>query len=419
MSQEITNIRLSELVLWTENPRDPISPEAINQDVAEKALQDKENRWNLSKLIAEMGDFYDYSEIPTVVIEQGKPVVYDGNRRVLLGKIKSGELMVPDGYNIDTSGIPSFPYELPCNVCDRETALKSVFRKHSTTGTWDILGRDIFMSKYMNEPKSTFLTMEEYTGIISSNPYMNQRFVKDEVLVDRVLNLLGIKVESGKLFTNLTEDGLRRVLQDIVDKVSNKSISTRSNRYHVVDALDETTKRIVEKNKTEPYKEVTMCQPLASPQTASKQQHPRLTKRTKRKDLVFLGDIAVLKAGDVNNLYRDIRALGEYYTSNKGDLSGSFPALLRMALRLLVETASRDESMNDFNDYVQKYYDSAKKLLTKDEKTTLSNNSVDKTTMPQLLHTGAHNYQSSLSYDKAYAMSLIIGKMLSLSHKKI
>ena len=63
--------------------------------------------------------------------------------------------------------------------------------------------------------------------------------------------------------------------------------------------------------------------------------------------------------------------------------------------------------------------DSAKKLLSKDEKTTLSNNSVDKTTMPQLLHTGAHNYKSSLSYDKAYAMSLIIGKMLSLSHKKI
>ena len=419
MSQVITNIRLSELVLWTENPRDPISSEASNQDVAEKALQDKENRWNLSKLVAEMGDFYDYSEIPTVVMEKGKPVVYDGNRRVLLGKMKSGEIMVSDGYSIDLSAIPSFPDELPCNVCDRETALKSVLRKHSTTGTWDILGRDIFMSKYMNEPKSTFLTMEEYTGIISRHPYMNQRFVKDEVLVERVLNPLGIKIESGKLFTNLTEDGLRRVLLDIVDKVGNKSISTRSNRYLVVEALDETTKRIVEKNKTEPYKEVARCQSLSSQQAASRQPSPRLTKRTKKNELVFLGDIATLKAGDVNNLYRDIRALGKYYISNKDDLSGSFPAILRMALRLLIETASRDELMNDFNDYVQKYFDSAKKLLTQDEKTTLSNNSVDKTTMPQLLHTGAHNYQSSLSYDKAYAMSLIIGKMLSLSHKKI
>lgn len=418
-SQEIQNIKIEDLVLWTENPRDPISSESNNQDVANRALQDKENKWNLSKLVAEMGDFYDYSEIPTVVMEQGKPVVYDGNRRVLLGKIKSGEIVVPEGFNIDISLIPTFPAELPCNVCDRKTALKSVIRKHSTTGTWDILGRDIFMNKYMNEPKSTFLTIEEYTGIISSNPCMNQRFVKDEVLIDRVLNPLGVKIESGKLYTNLTEDGLRRVLQDIVDKISSKSISTRSNRYHVVEALDETTKRIVDKNKTNPYNEATQSQVQPPQQASGGQSSPRLTKRTKRNELVFLGDSVALKAGDVNNLYRDIRSLGEYYSSNKDNLSGSFPALLRMALRLLIETAARDESMNDFNDYVQKYFDSAKKLLSKDEKTTLSNNSVDKTSMPQLLHTGAHNYQSSLSYDKAYAMSLIIGKMLSLSHKKI
>lgn len=63
MSQDILNIKLKELVLWTENPRDPIFPSSNNQDVANKALQDKDNKWNLSKLIAEMGDFYDYSEI--------------------------------------------------------------------------------------------------------------------------------------------------------------------------------------------------------------------------------------------------------------------------------------------------------------------------------------------------------------------
>lgn len=418
MSQEILNIKLSDLVLWTENPRDPISSESNNRDIAKKALQDKDNKWNLPKLVSEMGGFYDYSEIPTVVMEHERPVVYDGNRRVLLGKIKSGEITVPEGYNLNISEIPTFPEELPCNVCDRQTALKSVFRKHSTTGTWNVLDRDIFLSKYMNEPKSTFLTMEEYTGIISRNPSMNHRFVKDEVLVERVLTPLGIKIESGKLYTNLTEEGLHRVLQDIVEKVSNKSISTRSNRYHVVDALDETTRRIVEKSKVKPYKEVTQNQAMPLLKAVSVQQPLRLTKRTKKNELVFLGDNVALKLGDVNNLYRDIRSLGEYYASNKDSLSGNFPALLRMALRLLVETAARDESMNDFNDYIKKYFDSAKNLLSKDEKTTLSTNSVNKTSMPQLLHTGAHNYQSSLSYDKAYAMSLIIGKMLSLSHKK-
>lgn len=70
MRQEILNIKLEDLVLWTENPRDPITPDSNDQDVANKALQDKDNKWNLSKLVAEMGDFYDFSEIPTVIEEK-------------------------------------------------------------------------------------------------------------------------------------------------------------------------------------------------------------------------------------------------------------------------------------------------------------------------------------------------------------
>ena len=42
MSQKILNIKLEDLVLWSENPRDPISSGSNNQDVANKALQDKD-----------------------------------------------------------------------------------------------------------------------------------------------------------------------------------------------------------------------------------------------------------------------------------------------------------------------------------------------------------------------------------------
>ena len=246
---------------------------------------------------------------------------------------------------------------------------------------------------------------------------MNQRFVKDEVLVDRVLNPLGIKIESGKLYTNLTEEGLRRVLQDIVEKVSNKSISTRSNRYHVVEALDETTKRIVEKNKTKPFKEVSPNLTQPSQQATSGQQSPRLTKRTQKKDSVLFGDVIELRQGNVNDLYRDILSIAEYYLANKEKLSNKFPALLRMSLRLLVETSASEDNKG-IDKYIDAYFDSGKELLSKDEKTTLSNNNVTKTSLSQLLNTGAHNYSDSLSYDKAYAMSLIVGKMLSISHKR-
>jgi len=86
-----------------------------------------------------------------------------------------------------------------------------------------------------------------------------------------------------------------------------------------------------------------------------------------------------------------------------------------MSLRLIVETASSDEKIS-IDKYVEKYFDNGKSLLTKDEKTSLSSNNVGKTSIVQLLNIGAHNYSDSLSYDKAYSLSLIVGKMLSISH---
>ena len=86
-SQEIQHINIEDLVLWTENPRDPISPESSDQDIADKAFADTDGRWNLKKLMADMGEYYDYSELPIVVFDNGKPVVYDGNRRIQIGYI--------------------------------------------------------------------------------------------------------------------------------------------------------------------------------------------------------------------------------------------------------------------------------------------------------------------------------------------
>lgn len=414
-NQEIQNIKIEDLVLWTENPRDPISPDSNDQDVADKAFEDVDGRWNLKKLVSDMGDYYDYSELPIVVYDKGKPVVYDGNRRVLLGKIKKGLIEVPSQLDLDIAKISDFPDELPCNVCSQDIALKSVCRKHSDIGSWDVLGRDVFMHKYMHEPKSVFLVVDEYTGLISNNPNLNKRFVKDEVFTDAVLGQLGFKVEDGVLKSKLSSDGQKRVLEDLREKINNKTISTRKNRYNVREALDEASKRLIENSKDNPFVDVASYDKPLSPPSATKT--PRKTKRTQKKDSLLFGDALVLKSGSVNDLYRDILSIAEYYLSNKEKLSNKFPALLRMSLRLLVETAANDEKKK-IDKYIDTYFDSGKKLLSKDEKTTLSNNNVTKSSLSQLLNTGAHNYSDSLSYDKAYAMSLIVGKMLSLSHKK-
>ena len=244
-NQEIKKIKIEDLVLWTENPRDPISSDMCDQDVADKAFEDTDKRWDLPKLISEMGEYYDYSELPIVVIEKGKSIVFDGNRRVLLGKIQKGLIEIPEDYDLDISKLPVFPDELPCNVCSREIALKSVCRKHADIGTWDVLGRDIFMNRYMHEPKSVFLLINEYTGIISGNPAMNKRFVKDEILTESVLERLGFKIEGDKLTSNLTEEGQKRVWDDLREKINNKTLSTRKNRYKVYDVLDEATRQII------------------------------------------------------------------------------------------------------------------------------------------------------------------------------
>lgn len=39
-------------------------------------------------------------------------------------------------------------------------------------------------------------------------------------------------------------------------------------------------------------------------------------------------------------------------------------------------------------------------------------------TLPQLFHTGAHNYQSSISSEKATGISIILGAMLKKSHER-
>ena len=172
MSQEIKNIAIKDLGLWTENPRDPIYQRASDQEIANRAINsDKRSKWSLKKLFNTMGKRFDKSEIPTVAYIDKKPIVFDGNRRVLIGKIIHGCVQVentPDFSNFE------FPETIPCNVCDKKTALEHVDRKHSESGSWSPLERDIFKHNEMKEPKSPFLIVEESTRLISNHPELNQ-----------------------------------------------------------------------------------------------------------------------------------------------------------------------------------------------------------------------------------------------------
>ena len=411
MSQEIKEISLADLVLWTENPRDPIDPRRSDQDVVNRAIIDSRSKWNLRKLAREMGALYDLSELPTVVFHGRKPVVYDGNRRIVLGKIKHGFVVVDD---FDEK-ISDFPALIPCNVCTKSVALQNVYRKHAETGSWLPLERDVFLDKHMGKGKSSFLLMEENTGLITANPHLNQRFVKEEIFRDDILDRLGFSFKDGHLLSRHSAVESQAILHDLSQKIKDKQISTRLNRGKVFETLDPEQQRVIDGHAGNQLQPVNLRGSITVEAAESSPQ--RRSRRTQLNDGMLFGGALYLTMGPVSNLYRDIVDIHNFYVGNKSTLSETFPNLIRMALRLLCEAAARDRSQ-DLDKYVKANFSVAKGTLDSDKKTSLANQNVTDTSILQLLHTGAHTYSASANMEQTLAISLIVGAMLSATHGK-
>lgn len=409
-NQEVNNIKIKDLVLWTENPRDPIDETATDQDIVDIALTARSSKWELSKLAKEMGAYFDLSEIPTVVMHGDIPVVYDGNRRVILAKIKLGLAKLPEDSKIV---LPDFPEEIPCNVCTKNIAIKNIWRKHHNTDSWDRLEKDIFSNKYMGEDKSLFLLLEEQTEIITKNPHLNKDFVKREIFNDENLKKLGFGFVDNKLNSKYNNDDAISILSDISNQVKNKKITTRDNRGQVVEVLEPSSRALIDQNKTSVLRPFDSKIKSNFAQVDTKKL--RQARRVKAKGHEFFGGILYLNSGEVHSLYKDISDLYVYYVENKDKLSKSFVRVVRMSLRLLCELAAKD-GKHTIDAYIKKYFAKAKSNLDQDATTTLSTQNVEEANMVQLLHIGAHNYQASSNAEQTLAISIILGAMLLASH---
>lgn len=423
MSQEILNIKIEDLVLWTENPRDPIDKNALDQDIVDKALADEGGVWDLDKLAKSMGDFYDFSELPIVVYEDNKPIVYDGNRRVILAKIYHGLVIV----KFKLPFLPRIPVEIPCNVCSQDIALKSILRKHGDSGSWNPLERDIFVAKYKLGEKSTFLLIEEKLGIITENPFLNQRFVKEEIFNNANLEKIGFRIENDEFQSRHTKEISEIILSDLINKIRDKKITTRTSRGKVYEILDSEIKDWIENDKEKNFKRLSLQSKSLRKNIIKTEDEKndteteevtslRKTKRIKEPEIPIFGQDLYLKKGGVNNLYRDICELHAFYKKQK-TLTSSFAVIIRMSLRLLWETAAKNIAKKP-DRYILCYFEDAKKTLGQDYKTLLSNHSISITNLPQLLHTGAHSYSASQNYEQTIAISIILGAMLSISHRR-
>lgn len=394
--------------MWTENPRDPIDENALDQDIVDRAISDDGNKWRLSFLAKNMGQFYDLSELPTVVYKSGKPVVYDGNRRMILAKIQH-ELVTVENLDFD---IPLIPRRIPCNVCSEEIALQNVLRKHGGSGSWSPLERDIFLHKHLKRPKSVFLIFDEQTQLISKNPLLNRGFVKKEILQEGKLQTFGFQVnENEELLTSHDNREALLVLNNIVDTINDGTVSTRKNRGNILESLDIDVQKIIEKNaRKKPH--LTKIDFSTAAQAGKIQ---RRTRRTKKRDSELFNGRLYLKSGDVNNLYADILTLHDFYSGKKEELSPTFPSLIRMSLRLLCETASGG-GKKGIDRYVQANFSKAKATLDQNTKTTLHMLNITETSLVTKLHVGAHNYSAANNMEETLGVSLILGAMLTISH---
>lgn len=244
-NQRIRDIPLDSLILWTENPRDPMPGAQTNEEIIRHAL-DNESTWRLRRLSKEMGEEFDKSELPTVVKKPGTAhyIVFDGNRRVILAMLRR------DGFPLegDQFALPSFPDDMPCNVCDEETALRHVLRKHSDTGSWSQLERDIFMHKYMGREKTVLIRMNELTGAISEYARLNQRYVEEDILNQKHQREMGL--DPDKYDFGIDAGLLRELLETIEDKIEKGELSTRGKRNDPVAALPEDLLSRIRENAT-------------------------------------------------------------------------------------------------------------------------------------------------------------------------
>ncbi len=411
--QKIEYININKLVLWADNPRDPFKKNASNQEIADRAVStDGDSRWKLKSFCESMGNWLDLSESPTVVYVDGNPVVYDGNRRVLIGKIIHKCVQVRT--DIDFSKI-DFPKEILCNVCDEPTALENIQRKHVDDSSWGALERDVFEHYHMKKKKSFFLVLDEKTNIISDYPFMNKRFVKDEVFSPSNLNYLNISAENDILQKLYSDSDFKIVLDRIILLVSTNTISTRSNRGKLIALLeqDPKIKAIISKDtdsKTKPDT-TTKLDTTTKPPVIVKPKP-----RNKSKERTLFGDYTPsFKDNIIENLFFDLRQLHSEIYKDKNKYSEYATMIVAMGLRLLCEIAD-DENDRKLKPYIKEHFDKAKGQLIPKDITYLTTHNVKKDNMAGLLNIGAHAHSDALSKEQTIAMSLIIAKILEKTH---
>ncbi|MFP4379050.1 MAG: hypothetical protein ACLFUS_00995 [Candidatus Sumerlaeia bacterium] len=407
MIYEDRNLNVSELFLDENNPR---FPKVSNQrDAIEAMLEDQGDK------IANLAmDIYSNGLNPSsrliVFKEKNRFTDGDGNRRLTALKILETPSLA-DSYPrikkkiqqiLGTKG--SVPTEVSCVVfMQRKQARRWIENNHDGEQEgrgvvrWNAEQKDRFRGK----PSIGLAALDELSA--SNEITDDDRSIINKSTLDRLLEFKDSKAtlsisRKGEKFIFGDKGKLKRAVLGLRDQKVDRVYTAAKGRDYLSEVLSDGVKDAANNER----------------KNNSLKGNTR-SRRTRGNRLEPFGGRLSLKTGPVNNLYRDIEEIFDYFAQKRGSLTESFIVLFRMALRVLAETAAKEVDKN-LQVYLQDGFDSAKKLLDRNIKTTLANQEVRKDTIVRLFQTGAHDYHNSKNEEQALALSIILGKILSNSH---
>lgn len=400
-------LKVSELFLDESNPR---FPEVRNQrDAIEAMLEDQGDK------IANLAmDIYSNGLNPSsrliVFKEKNRFTDGDGNRRLTALKILETPSLA-DSYPrikkkiqqiLATKG--SVPTEVSCVVfMQRKQARRWIENNHDGEQEgrgvvrWNAEQKDRFRGK----PSIGLAALDELSA--SNEITDDDRSRINKSTLDRLLEYKNSKAalsisRDGEKFIFGDKDKLKLAVLGLRDQKVDRVYTSAKGKDYLSEVLSDRTKE-ADNNEGE----------------KNSLKGKTRSRRTKGQGFEPFGGGVSLKIGPVNNLYRDIESLFYHFARNRKSFTESFIVLFRMALRVLAETAAKEVN-KDLQGYLRDGFDSAKKLLDQNTKTTLSNQGIRKETIVQLFQTGAHDYHNSKNEEQAIALSIILGKILSNSH---
>lgn len=417
MTYEEKNLKVSNIFLDENNPRFP--PVNNQRDAIQAMLDEQEDKIGV---LAE--DIYQNGLNPSsrliIFREKNRLVDGDGNRRLTALKIletpeiadshprlkkKLKQILAQKG---------EIPLEISCVVFkQRKDARRWIENNHDgeQEGRGQIRWTPEQKDRFRGKPSIGLAALDFLSS--SKDISDNDRSQINKTTLDRLLSYKDTKsalsiIADDNGFQFGDKEKLKRVVLGLRNQKVDTVYTAAKGKIYVSNAIANSPKSELNENSNATNQN--------SESSVTNKASTR-SRRQKAESLAPFGGGLTLQPGPVNNLYRDLECLFYHFAKNRDSFTESFVVIFRMALRVLAETASK-ERKKDLQAYLLESFDSAKKNLDQNTKTTLSNQGVDKGKIVQLFQTGGHDYHNSKNEEQALAMSIILGQMLTNSHGK-